>query len=374
MRIAIVHDEMVRRGGAEQVTRCFHQAFPDAPIFTLAYNPDNTYTYFQSCDVRPSWFQKLARNEKDLKRFFFPFGILAMKQLDVTGFDVVLMSSTYCAKYVKVSKRALVINYCHQPFRLAWYPESYQEYLKSGGLKKMAFKLIIALLRKIDFQAAQRTDYFIANTTETGQKIRDNYGFTKPILVLKPPVDCSSFYTSKEVKRYYLMVTRLEYYKRADLVINAFNELGYPLIIVGKGSKELQLKKMAKPNITFRCGVSAEELKELYAGCKALVFPQYEDYGITPLEANASGRPVIAFGEGGVMETMIPYQGDARHATALFFEKQEPDFLIRAIRKFELIEDFDPSFIRKHAESFDEAGFIASIHEFVQDKYKKLKG
>jgi glycosyltransferase involved in cell wall biosynthesis len=373
MKIAIVHDELVRRGGAEQVTRCFHMAFPEAPIFTLAYHPHNTYDYFQSCQVSSSWFQKVASNEKNLKRFFFPFGIMAMKQLDVSSYDVVLMSSTYCAKYVKVSRDALVINYCHQPFRLAWYPESYSEYLQSRGLKRAVFNLVISLLKKIDYKAAQRTDYFIANTTETGNKIRDSYGFKKNIEVVKPPVDCRNFAPLHQVKDYYLVVTRLEYYKRADLVVQAFNELGLPLIIVGKGSKEKELKQMARPNITFRSGVPAEELKQLYAECKALIFPQYEDYGITPLEANASGRPVIAYGKGGVLETMIPYRGDASKATALFFDKQEKEHLIQAVREFQQLEGFDPAFIRKHAESFDEPQFIARIKGFVQDKYKKLK-
>jgi glycosyltransferase involved in cell wall biosynthesis len=164
------------------------------------------------------------------------------------------------------------------------------------------------------------------------------------------------------------VVSRLEYYKKVDLVVDAFNELGLPLIIVGRGSKEMELKKRAKSNIGFKNGLNNHEISELYAGCKALIFPQHEDYGITPLEANASGRPVIAFGKGGVLETMIP-KVEKWKATALFFEDQSVESLVAAINAFN-DNDFDPFFIRRHAEKFNEDKFVKQIRNHVLNLYE----
>lgn len=367
MKIAIVHDELMRRGGAEQVVRCFHQAFPDAPLYTMAYRSDLTYPDFKNCQIHSSWFNKLTFNENFLRRLFFPFGLLAMKQLKVEGYDVILISSTYAGKYVKTGN-ALVINYCHTPFRLAWYPESYSQFTDSKGLMRLAFNFVIKVLRKIDFQAAQNADHFIANTYEVGERIKKIYQHKKDITVIQPPVNCRKFYISENPKDFYLVVSRLESYKKIDLVVETFNETGLPLIIVGKGSMEERLKKMAKDNIRFLSGLSSSDLAHLYSECKAFVFPQKEDYGITPLEANASGRPVIAFGEGGVLETMIPYTGDSSKATALFFEEQTKESLITALKTFETLS-FSPTFIREHAEQFDESKFIEKIKKFVIEKY-----
>lgn len=371
MKIAIVHDELIRRGGGEQVALCFHYAFPEAPIYTIAYRPELTYEGFKKCQIITSWFQRVAFNEKILKLFFFPIGFWAMRQLDVTKYDVILMSSTYCAKYVKIGKRSLVINYCHSPFRLAWYPESYKEYLKANMFKKKAFDEVIKLLRKIDYQSALRTDHFVANAKEMAEKIRNVYHPTHEVTVINPPVNCQSFYISKEINDYFLVVCRLEYYKRVDIVINAFNQLNLPLVIVGKGSQEKSLKKKANKNIIFKSSVSSEELATLMSKCKALIFPQHEDYGITTLEANASGRPVIAYSQGGVLETMIPYTGKSNDYTAVFFNDQTKESLIEAITKFQLLA-VNSEFIRSHALKFDEPVFIEKILNFVKTKIHKI--
>ncbi|WP_026464815.1 glycosyltransferase [Adhaeribacter aquaticus] len=374
MKLAIVHDDLMRRGGAEQVARCFHYAFPEAPLFTLCYQPEDTYPDFKECDVRTSWYQKVVKNENQMKKLFFPLGVLAMKQLDVTDYDVVLISSTYCGKYIKVSNKALVINYCHQPFRLAWFPESYTEYLHATGLKKLVMKTMVANLKYIDYQAAQRTDFYLANTEETSQRIKEKYKYQGHIPVIYPPVVVNNFAIAEKIEDYYLMVTRLEYYKRVDLAIDAFNTLGYKLIIVGKGTKGEELKKKAKSNIIFKSGLSKTELQKLYAGCKALVFPQYEDFGITALEANASGRPVIAFGQGGVLDTMVPLVDKIKESTAIFFKEQEVNSLIQAIQKMEEVYlNFDPTFIRENALQFDEGKFIDRIRNFVNAKFKENK-
>lgn len=371
MKIAIVHDELMRRGGAEQVVRCMHSAFPDATIYTMAYQPEATYPYFKGTKIRTSWYNKLVKNEEQMRKFFFPLGWRAMKALKIDDdVDLVLISTTYCAKYVKFPKNALVIAYCYTPFRLAWNPQSYAQYLNAKGLKKAVFNKVVKFLRKIDFKAAQKIDLFIAMTEETKGRIQESYKPTQPITLIKPPANIHNFRVTNDKKEYYLVVSRFEFYKKVDLVIDAFNEMGLPLVIVGKGSQEKELKSRAKSNITFKTGVSSEELKNLYSNCKAFIFPQHEDYGITPLEANASGRPVVAYGKGGVLDTMIPYVDDAKKATAVLFPNQTTEDLIEAIQTLEKLE-FDPQFIRTHAENFREEVFIEQLKTFVTNKYQE---
>lgn len=368
MKIAIVQDELVRKGGAEQVVLSFHAAFPNAPIYTLCYNPDHTYSEFKNCEIKTSWFNKFVKNADNLKRFFFPFGVMAMKQLNVKGYDVVLQSTTHCAKYVNIDDNALVITYCHTPFRLAWHPDSYGEIVSSGKLKRSLYNVVINILKKIDKDSANRTDWFITNAKEVVPRIQAAYQPSKPVAIINPPVKCANFYVSNTQKDYYLIVSRFESYKKVDLVIKAFNQMpDKTLIVVGKGSMEKELKALAHENTTFKQGLNASELSKAYADCKALIFPQHEDYGITPLEANASGRPVIAYGKGGVNDTMIPYSNDSQKATALFFNEQTVASVIGAVNAFEQLT-FDPAFIRQHAETFDEVHFVKKIQDFVYNR------
>jgi glycosyltransferase involved in cell wall biosynthesis len=370
MKVAIVHDELMRRGGAEQVVLTMLKAFPQADVYTLAYDPNGTYPEFKRFKVKTSWFQPLARSVNMMQALFFPFGIWAMKSLKVTGYDVVLISNTHCGKYVDIDSRSKVIMYVHTPFRLAWNPESYSQYNSATGLKKYLFEILIRYLKKVDAEGAKNGDYFIGNSKETSDKIKSAYNI-KDVEVIHPDVKSRQFYISDKPKEYYLMVCRLEYYKKVDLAIEVFNNLGFKLIIVGNGTKAEQLKALAKDNIEFKTGLSNTELAEMYANCKALIFPQHEDYGITPLEANASGRPVIGYGAGGIVSTMLPYRvgGDSKKATAVFFEEQTVESLTNAIAKFERLE-FDPIFIKNHAAKFDEEVFITNIQQFVKEKHE----
>lgn len=374
MKIAIVQDELVRKGGAEQVVLSFKTAFPDAPIYTLSYNHDKTYPEFKDSVIKTSWLGKFIKDDKNLKRLFFPLGIMAMKQLNVKGYDVILQSTTHCSKYIQIDPDAIVITYCHTPFRLVWRPESYEEVAQASTLKKSLYKAIIRILKNIDRKSAERTDWFLTNSTEVVGRIKNAYNPTQNITVINPAVKCNNFYISKTIKDYYLVVSRFEPYKKVDLAIQAFNKMPHKkLLIVGKGSMEAALKAMANKNITFLDGLNAKGLAKTYAECQALIFPQHEDYGITPLEANASGRPVIAFAKGGVLDTMIPYTNDETKATAVFFEKQHVDSLIDAINKFEVLS-FDSTFIRAHAEKFDESIFVKKIQQFVEQKWQLKTG
>ena len=370
MKIALVQDGLMCRAGGEQVALCFHKAFPNAPIYTQCYQPDLTFPEFRTCDIRTTWLQQMAKTDDGMKQLFFPLGVWAMQSHDLTEFDVVLMSGTHCAKYVKVRPDALVISYSFTPFRLAWEPQSYAQYADGGAVKRRLFDAVLGYLRRVDFKFGQRPNYYVGMTEETANRLRTTYQVTKPIEIINPPVNAEKFYVSDLPKDYFLVVSRLEYYKKVDLVIDAFNELGYPLVVVGRGLQADEIKARAKDNVRFLSGLSAGELADVYAGCRAFIFPQHEDYGITPLEANAAGRPVIAYGAGGVLATQIPVAADVTKATALFFTEQTVQNLIDAVHQFETIEDqFDSDFIRQHAGQFDEPLFIERIQQFVREKY-----
>lgn len=370
MKIALVQDGLMCRAGGEQVALCFHKAFPEAPIYTQCYQPHLTFPEFQQCEIRTTWLQWIAKTDNTMKNLFFPLGVWAMQSHDLTDFDVVLMSGTHCAKYVKVRPDALVISYSFTPFRLAWDPTSYAQYAEAGPGKRWLLDSVLRYLRSVDFRFGQRPDYYVAMTEETAGRLRKAYQIQNAISIINPPVNAQNFYVSDRPKDYFLVVSRLEYYKKVDLVIDAFNRLGYPLVVVGKGIQADEIKARANPNITFLSGLSAPELADVYAGCRAFIFPQHEDYGITPLEANAAGRPVIAYEAGGVLTTQLPVADDPSRATALFFKNQTVDDLIAAVHRFEQIEHrFNSGFIRKHSESFDETLFIRNIQRFVADKY-----
>ena len=365
MRIAIIHDDLMRRGGGEQVVLSMLKAFPNADLYTLCYNPDLTYPEFKSFKIYTSIYQRLAKNEKLMKWLFFPFGLLAMKLMYINNYDVVLISGTYCAKYARINKKSKVYIYTYTPFRLAWNPTSYKEYNESKGIMRLLFNIVIKILRTIDRREAQKGDIFFAMTEETAQRIRDAYQVTN-IIIIHPPVKSNNFYVHEHGnKDYYLIVSRLEFYKKVDLAIEVFNELGLPLIIVGNGSKKNELKKMAKANIKFESGLSVLELKNLYANCKAFIFPQYEDYGITPLEANASGRPVIAYAFGGVLETMVPHENEYKPFTSIFFKEQTKDCLINAVKLLECL-DINSTYIRSHAMKFDEEVFVNELIKIIK--------
>lgn len=374
MKIAVLHDDLMRRGGAEKVALTLVKAFPEADFYTLCYKPELTYEEFKHYTVHTSWFQRIAFSEKSMKALFYPLGVWAMKSLDLYAYDLVLISTTFCSKYIKLNPGATLVTYCHTPFRLAWYPQTYASLTKNPLLKLLMFRVVCPHLRAIDKKYALRTNHFIANSNVTVKRIRECYTTATPVTLLHPPVTVDSFLPSDSSKPYYLVVSRFQPYKKVDLVIDVFNKLSdKKLIIVGTGILEKELKSKAGKNIEFAGSVDGDRLKVLYANCRALIFPQMEDFGITPLEANASGRPVIAYGQGGVLETMVPYKEDSLPFTALFFAEQTADGLTNAIERFENIEHLvDSKFIRKNAEQFGEKSFISKIRKLVATVYKEV--
>jgi glycosyltransferase involved in cell wall biosynthesis len=364
-RLAIVHDMIVDKGGAERVLYCFHLAYPDAPIFTTAFLPRSTYPEFTNIPIRSTWYDKIATTSERYRKLYFPLGFAASRSIDLSEYDIILQSTTHGAKYAKVRSDALVISYCYTPFRLVWNTDSYPQVSRSSTVKKKIFEMVIGYLKAYDYASAQRPDYYFAMTKETAERIRNNYH--KPVqCILPPPVDCSKFFISNQSDDYYLIVSRLEPYKKVDVAIRAFNTLGLKLKIVGNGTQKKHLQSIAKNNIEFLSEVTDHDLQGLYSRMRALIFPQHEDYGITPLEAIASGRPVIAYARGGVLETMIRYTPElANTATAVLFEEQTEGSLIEAIRKAEGIS-FNRDNIRKHAEKFDTTLFINKFKKSVE--------
>jgi glycosyltransferase involved in cell wall biosynthesis len=365
MKIAIVHDSLVIRGGAEKVALAFAEAFPGADFYTLCYNPDDTYPEFSRYVIRTSVFQMLSNSEKGMKRLFFPFGVAAMSLLHLKGYDVVLMSSTNCAKYVRVGRDTVVINYCHSPFRLAWEPESYPTYVTASPFHRLAMNAVIQVLRRIDRHFARKDHHYITNSTNRAELIRRVYAPNRDIRLLFPPVDLEQFPPQDLPRSYFLVVSRLEGYKRVDLVIDAFNRLGLPLVVVGNGTQEKKLQAIASKHITFRKNLSNLELSEVYSQARALIFPQVEDFGITPIEANAAGTPVIAFGKGGVLHTQIPFDGtNAGECTSLFFFEQTVESLMAVVQLFDA-QAFDSNFLREHAKTFSKETFKKNIIRLV---------
>ncbi|MDA9841120.1 glycosyltransferase [Candidatus Marinimicrobia bacterium] len=367
MKIALVHDGLFTRGGAERVLLNFQKAFPEAPIFTTVYHKNNTYPEFKDSKIITSWLQFIAVNELLYKLLFFPLGILAAKSLDLREYDVVLCSTTHCGKYIKTKESTLVINYCYTPFRLAWNPSSYN--LSKNILVKTFLNQILKILRSIDYKYAQRANYYIAMTEETSLRIKSCYEHKNHIEVINPSIDTKQFVKSKNLKNYFLVVSRLEEYKKVNIVIEAFNELNLPLVIIGSGTQEKQLKKISKSNIKFYKNISDNELKKFYSEARALIFPQYEDYGLTVLESYASGRPAICFDGGGSKYTGIPFNKKNMHkATMLTFKTQDCIDLKDAITRFD-DNNFNSNNIINHAKGFDDSVFIKKIINFVNNKY-----
>ena len=361
MNIAIVHDWLTNMGGAEQVVINFKKICPNAPIYTTFYNPENLDKELRNIDVRTSYLQKkkMITNHKK----YFPRMPMAFEKFDLNKYDVVLSSSSSCAKGVITKPGSIHICYCHTPMRYAW--EKRDEYTEGmGKFKKKLVELLLHYMRIWDLASASRVDYFIANSTEVQKRIKKHY--KRDSVVINPPVRCNLFNISETDGDYYFIVSRLVKYKRFDLAVKACKELGKKLVIIGDGPERESLEKIAdgNENIIFLGKQPDSEVKKYMAECKALLYPGEEDFGIVPVEAQACGRPVKAYGKGGVLDSVIEGK------TGVFFKEQSVESLKEAILKFEKMK-FDKQEIRENALKFDEEVFQKKIREFINEKVKK---
>jgi len=365
MRVALVHDHLVQEGGAERVLKALHDIFPEAPIYTLLYNEKSMSNDFRKKDIRPSFLQNFPRSLKNYQ-IYLPLMPAATESHDLRGYDLVISSASAMAKGVITSPRTLHICYCHTPTRYLWTDtHDYLRELKTNWIFKKILPFYLTWLRKWDRLAADRVDYFIANSKNVAGRIKKYY--RRGSEVIYPPVEISKFYISDRLNHYYLAGGRLVAYKRFDIIVQAFNKLGIPLKIFGTGPEEAKLKKMAKPHIEFLGRVSDQRRAELYANCLAYIHPQEEDFGITVVEAMASGRPVIAYPVGGAQETVVP------GVTGEFFEEQTWESLGDAVIRFKP-ENYDPKKVRDHATKFSPEAFKNRIIDYIEKTYQEFKG
>ena len=365
MKVALVHDYLVQYGGAERVLECFAEIFPKAPIFTMVYDKKLMKGAFADRKIITSFLQKIpfVGSHHRLFPLLMP---MAIESFDLSEFDLILSDSNSYAKGAITAPRALHICYCHTPMRYAWDDchQCFQEFGYSKITKKF-IPLAMNYLRLWDKISADRPDRYIANSKFVAERIKKYYQINSTVIY--PPVNVNQFQISPKIQDYYLMVGRALPYKKFDIVAEAFNKLKLPLKIIGEGPEIKKLRKMARSEkIEFLDYLPDEKVAWHYSQCKALIFPQEEDFGITALEAMACGRPVIAYRGGGALETVI------ENKTGIFFDHQTPEAVMEAVNKFDS-RRFNPEEIRRHALGFDGAIFKESIKDFIDEEYENFK-
>lgn len=365
MKTALIHDWLPFMGGAERVLTNFLEIYPTSPIYTTICNRDRLDGPLKEADIKVSALQKGKKNIENHRKLF-PFMPTAIESFDLNSYDIVLSSSSSVAKGVITNPNTMHICYCHSPMRYGWeFSHEYAGKMAGGSnFKNKILSYFLSGIRLWDNVSADRVDYFIANSENVARRIWKHY--RRKSVVIHPPVRCDLFKPSETDEDYFLILSRLQEYKRIDVAIDAFNKNGLPLVIIGDGPDRDKLEKMANSNIKFLGRQPDEVIKDYYAKCRGFIFPGEEDFGITPLEAQSSGRPVVAYGKGGALETVVD------NVTGVFFEDQTEESLNIAIKKFEGMT-FDKTEIRKHAQKFDESIFKAKIETHINKCYKEFK-
>jgi glycosyltransferase involved in cell wall biosynthesis len=360
MHLALVHDWLNQIGGAEDVLETLVGMFPGAPIYTSMHWREGMPTAYRAWDIRPSWMDHLPGIYRHHQPYL-PLYPLTFSRLDLSGYDLVLSNKSGFCHGVQTGETVHVC-YCLTPTRYVWNFETYAAQEAIPPAIKVILRPLVALLRRWDYQAAQRVNHFVAISREVQKRIRRYYH--RDATVIHPPVDVNRFQPASAHDDYYLIVSRLIPYRRVDLAVQAFNRLGLPLTIAGDGRDRSRLEGQAGSNITFLGHVPDEELPDLFARCRAYVLPGTEDFGIAPVQAQAAGRPVIAYAGGGAHDTVV--EGD----TGFFFYEPTPEALAAAVRAFDP-DAISPRACRAHAERFAVEVFRDELSRFIQEKVAK---
>jgi glycosyltransferase involved in cell wall biosynthesis len=337
--------------------------YPEAPIYTSIYGPDALPPTYRSWDVRTSFLDRLPFIHQHHQPFLLLYPS-AFKSFDLSGYDLVVSVSSAFGHGIVTGPNTLHICYCLTPARFLW---DYDAYVAREGLSPLTRRLLplfLGSLRRWDRDAADRVNHFVAISRAVQARVSKWYQRDSELIY--PPVDVQGLLLSTERGDYYLIISRLVPYKRIDLAVQAFNELGLPLVIIGDGRDRAALQAMARPNIRFLGRLADREARGFLAGCRAFVFPGEEDFGIAPLEAQAAGRPVIAYARGGALETVI--QGK----TGVFFQEATAGSLVDAVRSLESCQ-FEPNALREHALHFDRSSFQHKFADFVRAKYDQAR-
>lgn len=366
MNLALVHDWLNQRGGAEDVLETLVTLYPSSPVYTSIYAQELMPPFYREWNTRPLWLDRMpgihTRHQP-----YLPLYPLAWGGLNLSDYDVILSNKSGFCHGVQHGNNTLHICYCLAPTRYVW---SLDSYVAREGISKpvqWGLRPLAAALRRWDFAAAQRVDHFIAISTEIQARIKTYY--QRESVIIYPPVDTERFQPSPTVEDYFLVVSRLIPYKRIDLAVQAATRLGVPLKVGGKGRDMDRLREMAGPTVEFLGYVSDDQLPDLMARCKAFIFPGLEDFGITPVQAQAAGRPVIAYGGGGALDTVIPGK------TGVLFGKMTVESLMEAMQSFDPT-NYDPTILRTHAQQFDTQVFKRQISEYIErawESFQKIK-
>lgn len=364
IKVAIVHDWFVDSGGAEKVITKIIEIFPTADIFSSVdfLSDSQRNTIVNGKEIHTTFIQKLPKSKAYKK--YFPLMPLAMESLDLTGYDLIISSSSSVGKGVITGPEQLHICYCHSPMRYAW--DLQEQYLKASnlqkGMKGFLARSMLFFMRNWDVRSSFSVDYFIANSEYIAKRI--NKVYRRDSKVIYPSVDVEDFDLTPDKQDYYFTCSRMVPYKKIDLIVEAFSLMPEKkLVVIGDGADMAKVRSKASSNVELLGYQKFSILKEKMANAKAFVFAAEEDFGIVPVEAQACGTPVIAFGKGGALETVI--EGD----TGTFFDEQTTDSLISAVQRFETMS-FDPVSIREHAEKFTAEQFKKELSSFIFSKVK----